>query len=101
MIRGEKLELNKIYNMDCIDGMKKLLELNGEGWVDLIITSPPYNLVGSFHTGNNRMKAYDTHDDNFPEDEYQKNQVEVFNLCQTCLKENRSITCRYKHRITQ
>ena len=32
------LELNKIYNMDCIDGMK-LLDDNS---IDLIVTSPPY-----------------------------------------------------------
>ena len=34
------IELNKIYNMDCIDGMK-LLNNNS---VDLIVTSPPYNI---------------------------------------------------------
>ena len=101
MTEGEKVELNKIYNMDCMDGMKKLLELNGEGWVDLIITSPPYNLGGSFHTGNNRMKAYDTHDDNLPEDEYQKNQVEVLNLCHKLLKENGSMFYNHKPRIKQ
>ena len=32
------LELNKIYNMDCIDGMK-LIEDNS---IDLIVTDPPY-----------------------------------------------------------
>ena len=41
-MRGEKLELNKIYNMDCIEGMKKLKE---DGvTVDCIITDPPYNI---------------------------------------------------------
>ena len=33
------LELNKIYNMDCVDGMKML----EDGCVDLILTSPPYD----------------------------------------------------------
>ena len=32
------LELNKIYNMDCLDGMKPLLNNS----VDLILTDPPY-----------------------------------------------------------
>lgn len=34
------LELNKIYCMDCIEGMKQMLDKS----VDIIITSPPYNL---------------------------------------------------------
>ena len=33
------MELNKIYNMDCLEGMK-LLEDNS---IDLTITSPPYD----------------------------------------------------------
>lgn len=34
------LELNKIYNMDCIEGLKQI----DENTVDLIVTSPPYNV---------------------------------------------------------
>ena len=33
------MEVNKIYNMDCIDGMKQLEDKS----VDLIVTDPPYN----------------------------------------------------------
>lgn len=36
------LELNKIYNIDCLEGLK-LLDDNS---IDLIITSPPYNKAG-------------------------------------------------------
>jgi len=36
----ENITLNTIYNMDCIEGMKKL----GDNTVDLIIADPPYNL---------------------------------------------------------
>jgi len=32
------LSLNKIYNMDCIEGMK----LIPDGSIDCIITDPPY-----------------------------------------------------------
>ena len=39
------IELNKIYNMDCLDGMK-LLEDNS---IDLTVTSPPYD---NLHTYN-------------------------------------------------
>ena len=33
------LEINHVYNMDCIEGMKKM----GEHSVDIVLTSPPYN----------------------------------------------------------
>ena len=33
------LELNRIYNMDCIEGM---MMLDDES-VDLVVTSPPYD----------------------------------------------------------
>lgn len=36
----EKLKLNTIYNMDCVEGMKLL----SDNSVDLIIADPPYNL---------------------------------------------------------
>ena len=34
----EKLEFNKIYNMDCIEGMKMI----PDGRIDLIVTDPPF-----------------------------------------------------------
>jgi len=42
MKKPQKLEnlLNKIHNVDCIKGMKDM----PEGCVDLVITSPPYNV---------------------------------------------------------
>ena len=33
------LELDKIYNMDCIEGMKQI----PDNYVDLVLTDPPYN----------------------------------------------------------
>ena len=39
------LELNKIYNMDCLDGMKLL---DGES-VDLTVTSPPYDNLRTYN----------------------------------------------------
>lgn len=33
------LEVNKIYNMDCLEGMK-ILDDNS---IDLVVTSPPYD----------------------------------------------------------
>ena len=38
------LELNKIYNMDCIEGMKLLPDNS----IDLVITSPPYDEIRGY-----------------------------------------------------
>jgi site-specific DNA-methyltransferase (adenine-specific) len=46
------MELNKIYNQDCISGMKGI-ESNT---VDLIVTSPPYNLNINYADYNDSMK---------------------------------------------
>ena len=42
------MELNKIYNEDCIVGMEKI----EDGSVDLLLTDPPYNISmkSNFHT---------------------------------------------------
>lgn len=40
MKNSKKIDLNNIYNMDCIDGMKLLLENS----IDIAIVDPPYNL---------------------------------------------------------
>lgn len=46
------LELNRIYQMDCIDGMNNLIPENS---VDLIITSPPYNLDIQYESYKDKM----------------------------------------------
>lgn len=48
------LELNKIYNMDCLEGMK-LIEDNS---IPLINTDPPYNWNKSFENDNLNWQEY-------------------------------------------
>ncbi len=43
------LELNKIYNMDCIEGMKSKIPDNS---IDLIITDPPFGIDFKPHRSN-------------------------------------------------
>ena len=43
-----KIELNKIYNMDCIEGMKTL----PDNCVDLTVTSPPYDDMRAYDSGD-------------------------------------------------
>lgn len=40
------LEVNKIYNMDCVEGMKLLADES----VDLVVTSPPYYQLRDYKT---------------------------------------------------
>jgi site-specific DNA-methyltransferase (adenine-specific) len=58
--------VNKIHNIDCVEGMKLL----PESCIDLVVTSCPYN-VGI---------PYDTHKDDEPMDDY-------FNWCRIWLSE--------------
>ena len=81
--------------MDCLEGLKQLDDES----IDLIITSPPYNLGKSHHTGNNHFKAYTEYDDNMPEDLYQKWQVEILNECHRVLKKDGSLWYNHKNRI--
>lgn len=55
-----------------------------DGTVDLIVTSPPYNV----DLGNNKHKkdAYEEYDDNLPYDEYLKWMSSLFNECNRVLK---------------
>lgn len=48
------LELNKIYNMDCLEGMKLLPDDS----IDVIITSPPYWKGFEYEAYFNSYKQY-------------------------------------------
>ena len=39
------MELNKIYNMDCVDGLNEL----SDNIIDLTITSPPYDNLRAYN----------------------------------------------------
>jgi site-specific DNA-methyltransferase (adenine-specific) len=86
------LKFNKIYNLDCIDGLKKLDDES----IDLIITSPPYNLGNNHHTGNKKIFAYD---DNLNEKDYQSSQINMLEQCYRVLKNSGSMMYQHKNRI--
>jgi site-specific DNA-methyltransferase (adenine-specific) len=46
------LELNKIYNMDCLEGMKQI----PDKYFDLVVTDPPYGIGESGKTNHSRSK---------------------------------------------
>src|SRR5699024_3916825 len=46
------MELNKIYNEDCIEGMKNI----SDNRIDLIVTDPPY--LVKYKTGRRKGKSH-------------------------------------------
>lgn len=84
--------INTIINGDCLDVMKQL----PDKCIDLVLTSPPYNLGNNHHTGNNRFNPYE---DNMPESEYQLWQIQVLNEFSRILKEEGNIFYNHKNRI--
>jgi len=86
-----------LYKGDCLEVMDKLISEGVK--VDLIITSPPYNLGKKHHTGNNKFEAYETYIDDMKEDDYQLWQIEVLNKCYELLSDNGSLWYNHKNRI--
>ncbi len=86
------LKLNNIYRIDCIEGIKNIPNNN----IDIIITSPPYNLGNNHHTGVKKHKPYN---DYMPEKKYQKWQKDVLNECFRVLRKGGSMFYNHKNRI--
>jgi site-specific DNA-methyltransferase (adenine-specific) len=86
--------LNQIIEGDCLEVMK---ELPSES-VDLVVTSPPYNIGNAQHTGNKRHFAYN---DNLPEECYQQWQIDILTECARILKPTGSIMYNHKNRIKE
>ncbi|MBX2930418.1 MAG: site-specific DNA-methyltransferase [Chitinophagaceae bacterium] len=66
--------INKVYNENCLDTLKKM----PDNFIDLVITSPPYNMNLRIRNGQYCSRQivkefstkYDGFDDNLPIDEY-------------------------------
>ena len=96
------IELNNIYNIDCMDGMKQLEDNS----VDLIITSPPYN---NYHNRRTQKKRedywkrtninYDNYNDKMSDEEYMDWQIKVINEMLRVLKPTGTIAYNHKDRI--
>tara|TARA_R110000868_G_C10661230_1_gene745850 strand:+ start:53 stop:760 length:708 start_codon:yes stop_codon:yes gene_type:complete len=89
------MEVNKIYNENCLETMAKM----ADNFIDLTVTSPPYNLGAKHHTGNNVFEAYDEYIDDIPEEEYQQQQIKVLNEIYRITKQGGSLMYNHKNRI--
>ena len=81
-----------IYHGDC---REILPELPDES-IDLGITSPPFNLGNTHHTGNKHHKAYE---DDLPESYYQANQIVILDRLYAVIRDDGSLWYQHKNRI--
>ena len=47
------LELNKIYQGDCLELMKEIPDKS----IDLVLTDPPYNISNNFYLDRSKMRS--------------------------------------------
>jgi modification methylase len=87
-----ELPLNQIIQGDCL----KVLRGFPDKSVDLVITSPPYNLGNNHHTGSVFKQAYD---DDMNEGDYQTIQENVLDEIYRIVKDDGSVIYNHKNRI--
>ena len=98
--------INKFIVGDSIEMMKKI----PDGSIDLVVTSPPYNLKNS--TGNGMkdgrggkwanaalVKGYHNYDDNMPHDKYAKWQRQCLEQMMRVIKDDGAIFYNHKWRV--
>jgi len=92
----KKLSENKnFYNLIRGDCLQVLPTLEDES-IDLVVTSPPFNLGNTHHTGNHRFSPYN---DDLPEEEYQEKQLMILNELHRVTKNDGSLFYQHKNRI--
>lgn len=62
------LERNKVYNEDCMTTMSRM----PDGFVDHVITSPPYNAGITYNNEGDETRMYDLYDDNLDDYQYEE-----------------------------
>ena len=82
--RSDELELNKIYNEDCLEGMKRIPDKS----IDLIVTSPPY--------AEQRKKQYG----GVPENDYPRWTVKWLNEAKRILTDEGSVFINIRPHIS-
>ena len=88
------IELNKIYNEDCEVTMSKM----DDNFVDLIMTSPPYNMTKR-KGGNADTGRYDVYMDWLSEEDYINNTIKVFNEFNRIVKQNGVVLYNFSYSI--
>lgn len=82
-----------IYNGDCVDVMNGMMS---EGSVDVILTSPPYNMTNRKDKNNDR---YDVYNDWLPKDKYIEWTINVFRGFDRVLKKNGVVLYNFSYSV--
>lgn len=88
-------EKNKIFRGDCIEFMDESIP---DKSIDLILTSPPYNMTKR-PGGDADSGRYDEYDDWKEPEEYLKWTSDIFNGFDCCLKENGVVLYNFSYSI--
>ncbi len=97
---------NRIHHGDCLELMRAMTPQS----VDLVLTSPPYNLRnttgggvlrggGKFSAGRKIQSGYDGHDDAMPHDEYVAWQRKCLTAMMRLIKPDGAIFYNHKWRV--
>lgn len=88
------IPIDQIYNEDCFITMSKM----DEGSIDLVMTSPPYNMTKR-KGGNADTGRYDTYQDWLSEEEYIGKTISLFNEFDRVVKKNGIIIYNFSYSI--
>lgn len=91
-----KFNGTRLFLGDCTEVLKQLIDEGVK--VDLIITSPPYNLGMTEKSGGDLKVIYNEYKDNMPYDEYIKWQIDILNMCYKLLSDRGMIYYNHKER---
>lgn len=93
------MKINEIIQGECLE----ILRTFESESINCVVTSPPYNLGGDFHTFVNGKRVtygdYDRFKDKVDERDYQKNQIEVLEELYRVTKEDSFCFYIHKERI--
>ena len=87
--------LDQIHQGDCLEIMRQL----PDGSVDLVFTSPPYNIRAGSGGGRRNWEGYDGHADNLPHPKYVKWQRECLREMMRLIPETGAIFYNHCHRV--
>lgn len=100
------MEINKIYNMDCLELMEQMPKKS----IDLVVTSPPYNIRNTVGGGIDTSPSgrwrnaeladgYDTFEDDMDHNEYVEWQRKCLWAAWDLLKDDGAIFYNHKWRV--
>ena len=89
------MELNKFYNENCLTTMSKMVD----DFVDIVLTSPPYNMTKRKGGYADKQKRYDQYSDWKTDEEYLNWSVEIFKNIDRILKKNKVILYNFSYSI--